>query len=57
MKIGDLVRIKNTDIPIKGTDNYLGIITKSIDEDGFVVYFFSSGEYYGYDKVMLELVE
>ena len=57
MKVGDLVRIKNMEIPVKGMfDNYLGIITEQIDEYGFIVYFFSAAEYYGYDKAQLELV-
>ena len=56
MKVGDLVRIKTMDIPKKGAYNYLGIITEQIDENGFVIYFFSAAEYYGYDKAQLELI-
>ena len=56
MKVGDLVRIKTMDIPKKGADNYLGIITEQIDENGFVIYFFSAAEYFSYDKNYLELV-
>ena len=58
MKVGDLVRIKTMEIPVKGMfDNYLGIITEKIDENGFIVYFFSSAEYYGYEKSILQVVE
>ena len=57
MKVGDLVRIKNMKIPIEGHDHYLGIITEKIDENGFIVYFFSSAEYYGYEKSILQVVE
>ena len=57
MKIGDLVRIKNMGIPVKGMfDNYIGIITEQIDEYDFIVYFFSAADYYGYDQAQLELV-
>lgn len=56
MKIGDLVRIKNMRIPTEGHDHYLGIIIEQIDKDGFIVYFFSSAEYYGYEKNFLEVV-
>lgn len=57
MKVGSLVRMKGLNLPKKGkADNYLGIITEQLDENGFIVYFFSAGDYYGYDKAMLELV-
>ena len=49
MKVGDLVRLKDN-------ITYLGIITKEIDPNGFVVYFFHEKKYYGYDKHALELV-
>lgn len=57
MKVGSLVRFKNMNPPKKGKfDNYLGIITEQIDENGFIIYFFSAGDYCGYDKALLELV-
>jgi hypothetical protein len=40
----------------EGVDNYLGVITEKMDEYGFIIYFFSYNEYYGYDKYHLELV-
>lgn len=54
-QVGDLVRLKGK-IPIKGFYDRIGIITKEIDENGFVVYFFSEKKYYGYDKSILEVV-
>ena len=49
MKVGDLVHLK-------GNITYVGIITKEIDPNGFVVYFFHEKSYYGYDKSILEVV-